>query len=546
METRFEELKRYVRLTADDARLLAEFRPLASPRFERIAQDFYERIREHEEAHAVFTDEAQIARLQRSLVRWMERVLSGTYDEAYFEETAKIGRVHVKVGLPQRYMFTAMALIRVALTRIADESGGPQALPIRDALTRLLDLELAIMLETYRENFVARLLKKDELENQMLTRSLARTEHRYVNAVELARVLIVGVDRAGCIRLFNREAERVTGFARDEVLGAPFVATLLPEEMLGAHGSTVREVAAGRRASDEIPNGLVCTRAHKVRNVHWHLAFAPGADDDEVVLFAMGKDTTDERRVLERARQHEKLAAVGTLAAGLAHEIRNPLNGAQLHVSFLARSLKRGNADAELLDAVDVVGDEIKRLAQLVTEFLDFARPRPLILERVSVHDLCKRTEQLLADQASRSNVHFEIDLPIQELVLMGDASKLEQVVLNVVQNAIEAVAAAGGKVTLRARRTPRHAVIEVEDDGPGIGDAEAPIYDAFYSTKPNGTGLGLAIVHRIVTDHRGAIDVESRPGRTCFRITLPIEVSEFPSVTQESVDDSLPLTRDP
>src|SRR5271166_1418420 len=108
LETRFEELKRYVLLCSEDAALLAALRPVAAPHFPRIAQEFYDRIREHEEAHAVFKDEAQIARLNRSLQQWMERVLSGVYDEAYFEETLKIGRVHVKVGLPQRYMFTAM------------------------------------------------------------------------------------------------------------------------------------------------------------------------------------------------------------------------------------------------------------------------------------------------------------------------------------------------------------------------------------------------------------------------------------------------------
>ena len=532
METRFDELKRYVRLTADDARLLEDLRPFAAPHFARITQDFYDRIREHEEAHAVFTGEAQIARLQRSLIRWMERVLSGTYDEAYFEETAKIGRVHVKVGLPQRYMFTAMALIRVALTRVADERGGPTAQPTREAIMRLLDLDLAIMLETYRENAVARLRRKGELDDEALSRSLARSE-RYVNAVELARVVIVGVDAEGCIRLFNREAERVTGFDRDEVLGAPFVETLLPEELLGAHGSLVREVAAGRRVAGEIPDGLIRTRAHKVRNVHWQLAFAPGTGDD-IALFAMGKDTTDERRMLERARHQEKLAAVGTLAAGLAHEIRNPLNGAQLHVSFLERSLKRTHADRELLEAVDVVGDEIKRLARLVTEFLNFARPAPLTLGRVSLHELVKRTVLLLGDQPKRLNVQLLTDLPNQELLLEGDASKLEQVLLNVVENAIEAAATAGGTVTVRARRNPRHAVLDVEDDGPGLSDTEAPIYDAFYTTKPSGTGLGLAIAHRIVTDHRGSIDVESRPGHTCFRITLPLELTDFPHVPQE------------
>jgi len=530
METRFEELKRYVRLTAEDARLLGAFRPLAAPHFERITREFYERIREHEEAHAVFADEAQIGRLQRSLVRWMERFFSGTYDEAYFQETAKIGRVHVRVGLPQRYMFTAMALIRVALTRIADDQAGPGALVVRDAITRLLDLELAIMLETYRENVVARLRKKDELENQALTRSLARAEQRYVNAVELARVLIVGVDREGRIRLFNREAERVTGFERDEVLGAPFVESLLPEAMMSTHGAQIRQVAAGLRAAAEIPDGMVHTRARKVRDVHWHLAFAPEASADEIVLFAMGKDTTDERRVLEHARQHEKLAAVGTLAAGLAHEIRNPLNGAQLHVAFLERSLRRSHADPELIEAVEVVGDEIKRLARLVTEFLEFARPRPLVLDRVSVHDLCRRAEALLADRAREANVQIATAFPLQELSITGDPSKLEQVLLNVVQNAIEAASSSGGTVVVRAHRTPRHAVIEVEDDGPGLGDPEAPIYDAFYTTKPTGTGLGLAIVFRIVTDHRGTIAVESRPGRTCFRITLPLEASDPPT----------------
>src|SRR3954467_3049919 len=153
----FEEIKRYVRFDEADARLLVRFRAAASPHFQRIAREFYDRIREHEAAHAVFTGEAQIARLQRSLVHWMDRVCSGPHDEAYFHETAKIGRIHVRIGLPQRYMFTAMALIRVALERIADASMGEEAPAVREAITRALDLELAIMLETYRDDFVARL-----------------------------------------------------------------------------------------------------------------------------------------------------------------------------------------------------------------------------------------------------------------------------------------------------------------------------------------------------------------------------------------------------
>ena len=145
-ETRFEELKRYVDFSRADADLLRSFHGVAAPHFERIAQEFYDRIRHHEDAHAVFTGEAQIARLQRALVLWMDRLFGGIYDEAYFADISKIGRIHVKVGLAQRYMFTAMALIRTSLMQIA-ESHQPDGPGIASAISRLLDLELAIMLE---------------------------------------------------------------------------------------------------------------------------------------------------------------------------------------------------------------------------------------------------------------------------------------------------------------------------------------------------------------------------------------------------------------
>ena len=121
-ETRFQELKRYVRFDARDAELLLAFRERAAPEFPRIAQEFYDRIREHSEAHDVFTGEEQIQRLQRSLVLWLARICGGVYDEQYYEQTAQIGRVHVKIGLPQRYMLTAMALIRVSLLQIGRAS----------------------------------------------------------------------------------------------------------------------------------------------------------------------------------------------------------------------------------------------------------------------------------------------------------------------------------------------------------------------------------------------------------------------------------------
>ena len=524
-ESMFEEMKRYIRFAQEDERLLVRLRPLAAPHFQRIAEEFYDRVREHEGAHAVLTGEAQILRLQSSLVRWLERVCSAPHDQAYFEETAKIGRMHVRIGLPQRYMFTAMTLIRGSLERIAEETMGDDSRRAREAISRALDLELAIMLETYRDDYAARLQNIEREEKHAAQRTLRRTEHRYVNAVELSRALIVGLDSDARIRLFNREAERVTGFARDEILGKPFVASLFDAEHQEDQVPALAAAVTGKPMVRDTIEVALRTRAGNLRDVRWQLAYSPSeGEPDEVVLFAIGRDVTSENALAARVRQSEKLAAVGTLAAGLAHEIRNPLNGAQLHVTFLERALRKSAAAEDSLEAILVVREEIKRLGALVTEFLDFARPKPLDLQPTSVRALCEHILPLAAPSASAGKITVKCHHPSTDFLVEMDAAKMEQVLLNLVRNAVESLEPGGrGTVTVRARRKPRFAVIEVEDDGPGLVSSDAPIFDAFYSTKSSGTGLGLAIVHRIVTDHEGSIDVESQPGHTVFRISLPL-----------------------
>ncbi|MDB4932303.1 MAG: hypothetical protein JWM10_4787 [Myxococcaceae bacterium] len=523
-ETPFEEMKRYVRFSAADAAALARFGEVATSHFPRIAAEFYERVREHEQAHAVFTGEAQIERLRRSLVRWMERLCRGPHDKSYYEERAKIGRVHVRIGLPQRYMFTAMALIRTAFKRIADELPAAESAAARDALARILDLELAIMLETYREDFVARIQRVERQENERLRRELARSEHRYASAVELARVLVVGLDAAGRVALFNQEAERVTGYARDEVLGGDFVGLLLPEALREGEGARLLAAAAGASPVEEVWEVPVRARSGRERVVRWQLAYAGPTPDESVALYAIGQDVTDERALQERTRQSERLAAVGTLAAGLAHEIRNPLNGALLHVTYLERALKRGAGSDDALETTRFIGAEIQRLSALVRDFLVFARPSPPRRKPTSLQAVCLRATTVVTDDARRVKAEVTTDLASADLVVEVDADKIEQVLLNLLRNAVDAVeGAGGGHVTLRLRRQPRHALIEVEDDGPGLPSPDAPIFDAFYSTKAHGTGLGLAIVHRVLSDHGGSIEVDSRPGRTVFRVLLPI-----------------------
>lgn len=526
-ETLTEEVTRYVRFDAAHAARVAALAPRVRPHFDRIARLFYERIREHEDAHAVFRDEAQIARLQRSLQRWLENLFTGRYDEGHFADTARVGQVHVIVGLPQRYMPLAMALIRGELVRVVLAELGPDGAEAARSLDLLLDIELTVMIESYRRHFDDRI--RAVTTGRFAAGADGDVVRRSAQAMELANVIVVGTDAGGRILLFNREAERTTGWARDECAGQNALDLLFPDDTRPRVRELFLASAAGGKTDVAFPATLA-TRAKKTRDVRWHLVRGQSAQSgpSEAELFFVGHDVTDETLMAERTHRAERLAAVGMLAAGLAHEIRNPLNGAHLHVTFLERSLKKMGAQPELLDAVDTVATELQRLSSLVTEFLQFARPQTLVRRHTMLGDVVGRAAAVLRPDAERLGVALETDFPVSPVPVMADADKLEQVVLNLARNAVEAFPrGAGGRVTLRVRRTPRRGVIEIEDDGPGLPSADAPIFDAFFSTKPGGTGLGLPIAHRIVTDHEGTISVESGRGRTLFTVALP--VSETP-----------------
>ncbi len=515
LEKRVAELRQYVDFTADDAKSLADVRELLAPDFARIAQEFYDKTREHEEAHAVFTGEDQIERLQRSMQAWLRRLFGGIYDTSYYKQTARIGEVHVRIGLPQRYMFTALSRIRLELDRLVDErTPRDRLMATRAALHKALDLELTVMIEAYRDAHAARAERREALERET---PLAQAD---VAAIELTRELVIGLDSRGMVRLFNAGAEATTGYGREEMVGRDLLMTLIAEESREG----LAKILAMPQTNDPQRyrvDTFLRTRAGKMRDVRWDIATTRIGD---VHVCLIGHDYTEEKKLAERSRRSEKLAAVGTLAAGLAHEIRNPLNGAQLHVAYLQRTLKRANAGAEMLEAAGVIGEEIKRLAQLVTEFLDFARPTALERKSCSLRALIERATAMIETEATAAHVNLTRDFPSKDVIADVDGPKMEQVVLNLARNAVEAlVGQAGGHVVIRLRRQPKDAVIEVEDDGPGLPSEDAPIFDAFYTTKPAGTGLGLAITHRIVTDHDGTIEVDSRPGRTLFRVMLPL-----------------------
>jgi PAS domain S-box-containing protein len=515
------ELRSYLGLGSSDAERLSRFRTIAEPHFAAIADEFYAVIRMHEGAFSVLKDEAQARRLHASLQGWLRELLGGVYDEGWLERQATIGEVHVRVGLELRYVVTAMGRVRVSLQRIASEASATERIDIRLAIARVCDLALAVMLESYKDDLLRRVERATEREKQSILAQLDQRERVLHEALEAADVIVFTFDGAGRLVLANQRATDVTGYALDELAGADVFALLFGEGAAQVRASLLSGVATR-------PAGLkveIRTRSGKARLVRWSRstlsAEGSGAESGFVVI---GTDLTHERDLERRARQNERLASAGALAAGLAHEIRNPLNGAGLHVEVLGRALARArDVPPAAFEATNVLRAEIRRLGSLVSDFLEVARPKPLTRVECDVNEIAQAVGALLAPEAHSRKVVLHVEpFPFPAAATL-DSERIKQVLVNLVRNGLEAVSD-GGQVCVRVRRLPRDVEIDVADDGPGIADPHAPIFDAFYTTKDRGTGLGLSIVQRIVSDHGGDVVFASQPGSTTFTVRLPAD----------------------
>ena len=240
------------------------------------------------------------------------------------------------------------------------------------------------------------------------------------------------------------------------------------------------------------------------------------------VIFALFRRS----RALEaKAAEAEQLATIGTLAAGLAHEIRNPLNSLSLNMQMLEEDL-HGDPRLGTRRVLAITRGEIGRLERLVTDFLAYARPRPLERRRVLASSLLDHARDLLAGQAAAERVQLRVEDAAPGAWLEVDPQQLSQLLLNLTQNAFFACEQRGfgGKVVLRARREAGQVALEVEDNGVGIAeDDREKVFEVFYSTRKGGTGLGLAIARRIAASHGGEIEVAGARGEgTTMRLWLP------------------------
>lgn len=338
---------------------------------------------------------------------------------------------------------------------------------------------------------------------------------------------VLAITRDGRLALINDEAYRVFGIVpQPEDLGQPVAS------VLKAHPDVVR-VLAGVFDLHHLPNRAEMRLKPQHKVIGYTVAHVRN-DEGEVVGAALFfKDLTRVEQLEERERLRDRLAAVGEMAAVIAHEVKNPLAGIEVMAGLLRRKIPEApDAQAVLSDIIN----EAKMANAIVQEVLDFVRPMRLQVERTGVIEAVQAAIHLADTKAKRGAVAVDVQLADGLPQIQGDQHQLMQLFTNLLMNAYEAMGGTGrieitgARVRLEDGGDGRDAVlVEVTDDGPGIPqDVAEKVFDPFFTTKPQGSGLGLAIVRKIVDAHDGRIDLRTAPGQgTTIRVTLPVSTDD-------------------
>jgi signal transduction histidine kinase len=236
------------------------------------------------------------------------------------------------------------------------------------------------------------------------------------------------------------------------------------------------------------------------------------------------RDVTERLLLREQMWRMEQYASLSTLASGLQHEIKNPITALSLHVQLLEERLGCNGAVGPVAEVIGVLKAEVRRLNLTLDRFRNFASLQRLHLRRVDVQEVLEEVARLIRPQAAQQNVRLELvrgEGALPRLTL--DHEKIEQAVLNLVLNALEAMPE-GGELSLRAAVEDGKLRVVVRDSGPGIPpEIQDHIFRPYFSTKDRGTGIGLTLAEKLIRQHRGQLDFRTTPGGTSFTITLPI-----------------------
>ncbi len=346
--------------------------------------------------------------------------------------------------------------------------------------------------------------------------SLARAQVFSDNLVSRMPIGLVALDHEGRVTAINSVAEMTLRVNAADMIGKHARATMpavLAEVLKDAGDPVEKEVRCPVAEGQDIPLDVSAAM----------LTDEDGQHFGRVILF---KDLTEMRALRQELEKNRRLATVGRLAAGVAHEIRNPLSSLKGFATYFKEKYRQNDRDQ---DIAQIMIQEVDRLNRVVSQLLEFSRPMRLHLQIEALKPMIADTFRLVDQQANSTGVRLALEMADDARRARMDVDKIKQVLLNLYYNALDAMPD-GGQLTVRVSDVENAMVcLQVTDTGMGIDPKDQPhVFEPYFSTKKSGTGLGLAIVHNIIEAHQGKIQIDSRQGEgTRVRITLPAAKEE-------------------
>lgn len=498
-------LKRYLRITPADERFLTTLREAVTREADRLVDSFYEHLLSFEELSPLLESPAAVERLKGAQKYYLLSLVGGSYEEDYFEQRLRLGAVHERIGLEPQWYSGTYALFMDLLTPLAEESHAGDPAGARAAMLavyKFFQLDLTLALDIYFKTRYGR--------------ELARSEERYRTVFEQTRDGILLVDSDSCRVMRANPAARGLLGASEELLGGVDVRLLFhgalasPRELeaLSDHAGPLGEeidlvTADGRRVAVELS-------ANRIR-----------LSEGEAFLCVL-HDLSERKRLEQRAVDSERLAAIGEMAASVAHEVRNPLTGILGALEVIQPRFAPDDPAAEIMGEIRTRLDDLN---DYIRDLLLYAKP--VIVERKELRfaDLAQQSLSLLRPAGGEGESRIEVQDGLGTRTFLADPFQLQQALSNLVLNALHAVGEAGsGRVFLTGTLQGDRVVLEVEDEGAGIAEGlRERIFQPFFTTKRKGSGLGLAISRRIFRAHGGDLTLGTGERGTLFRGTFPL-----------------------
>lgn len=349
-----------------------------------------------------------------------------------------------------------------------------------------------------------------------LSRALRETKTLNELILESAADGVISVDTNGCVTMINPAGELITGYSRKELMGKPYAEVF---EKIDFNSPVLDTLFRGIKHV-----ALEIDYPGKKRTIQLSISTSQlhNAQGDTLGALAIFTDLTARKEVQRRIEQAERLATLGELMAGVAHEVRNPLTA----ISGFVQILKDSEKDPQRLEYTHIILKEVQSINRVIQQLLDFSRPRIGRYHQVNLNQILRESLILVKTKGVEARVDFHVQLDESLCDIEADGELLKQVLLNILINAVQSIAARGEITISTQKRDEHHQQITIKDNGCGItDDIKSKVFDPFYTTKPSGTGLGLSISQRIITSHDGEIRLESQPNKgTTFIIILPVK----------------------